>query len=480
MPVLEPAILTIFGITGDLAHRKLLPSLYYLAKNEMLPKSLRIIGITRTGTTIDKVMSSIREAVEAQGDSCDEEVLSWLESTISIVKMDITDSAEYIRLKKVHEKLEDEAGVCLNRLFYLAIPSQTFAPVVRELGQSGLNSGCQHGNTQSRLLVEKPFGFDLISAKELIADTSASFNEDQIYRIDHYLAKETVQNILTFRFQNPLFSGVWDTKHISQIVITAVESIGIEGRVIFYEQMGALRDLVQSHLLQLLALVTMDEPDNLTAESIHDAKLKLLKSVVPPLPDRIAQCVVRAQYQGYTNEVNNPDSRVETFVAVRLNIDHPSWRNTPIFLQTGKKLAEKVTEIKIVFHDKNIPKPHNTLIIRIQPNEGISLALRVKKPGFDKKVEEVPMDFYYSEAFETPHPDAYERVIVDVMRGDKTLFATSEEVIASWEIIEPILSAWDHNRAQLYKYEAGSRGPKEADELLESNSPKAPHQQAQR
>ncbi|HSX53586.1 MAG TPA: glucose-6-phosphate dehydrogenase [Patescibacteria group bacterium] len=465
---LPPAILTIFGITGDLAKRKLLPALYFLANDNLLPPSVKIIGVTRRGTTVSQVIENIRSAVELEGETPNPSTMKHIEQSISIIKMDITDPAEYVRLKVELDKVEDELGVCLNRLFYLAIPSQMFTPVVRQLGTSRLNSGCQHGTSESRLLVEKPFGYDLESAEELIEIISGSFPEKQVYRIDHYLAKETVQNILTFRFQNPLFESDWDNKHIGQIMITAAETIGIEGRVVFYEQMGALRDLVQSHLLQLLSLVTMERPKDFSAEAIHSAKLALLDAIPAPSPDVITKETVRGQYDGYKEEVNNPESSVETFAALKLQIDNDRWRNVPIVLSTGKKLAEKSTEICIVFEDKAHPGQRNYLTIRIQPKEGITLSIRVKKPGFDDHVQEVPMDFFYGNQLQAGHPDAYERVVVDVLRGDKTLFATKQEILSSWRIITPILEAWNADRVPLSTYLAGSNGPASATKMSQA------------
>lgn len=465
-----PAIITIFGITGDLAKRKLLPSLYHLAKDGLLPSSTKIVGVTRSGTTVDVILDTIQDSVESNTQvECKTETLEWLRSALSIVTMDVTNHAEYTRLKSELDTIEDTVGICLTRIFYLAIPSTMFSIVVERLGKQDLNSGCQHGEAESRLLIEKPFGYDLISAEELIANLQASFDEEQIYRIDHYLAKETVQNILTFRFQNPLFSNAWDADHISHILVTASESIGIEGRVAFYEQIGALRDLIQSHLLQLVALTTMDQPQDLSAQAIHDSKTKLLRSIRPPHENEMHAKAIRAQYINYRDEVANNDSTTETFAAVELHIDNTRWDKVPILVRTGKSLTEKVTEITIVYKDASNPSCRNTLTIRIQPNEGIVLDLRIKKPGFDDQIEHVQMDFCYQDKYtSTVHPDAYERVLIDSMRGDKTLFATSDEVIASWKVIQPILDAWNNNHSPLLTYDNGSWGPKEAEEMAKN------------
>jgi glucose-6-phosphate 1-dehydrogenase len=458
---LDAAILTIFGITGDLAQRKLLPALYYLQKDQLLPEHFMIVGVTRRGTTVDEVIQKIKTTVESNGGQCEPTVLQQLSKLISIVTMDITNGVDYVRLKTVLDAHETKAGVCLNRLFYLAIPSQVFTPVVRLIGEARLHTGCQHNVAESRVLIEKPFGFDTTSAHELIEVLSHDFTEDQIYRIDHYLAKETVQNILTFRFTNPLFENSWNAESIRQITITASEKIGIEGRATFYEQMGALRDLTQSHLLQLLGLTLMAKPPEMTSEAIHASKLAILRQVQPPHNDEMDRLTVRAQYEGYRQEVDNESSTVETFAQIQLSVDDPTWRNVPITIRTGKNLARKTTEILVVFGDEDIAH-QNQLVIRIQPNEGILLQMTIKKPGYEKKLETRQMDFYYGDELALPHPDAYERVLVDATRGDKTLFATSEEVMECWRIIQPILDAWSNNRPHLGTYSPSSDGPQTA------------------
>jgi len=466
MEELEPAILTIFGLTGDLAKRKLLPALYRLAHDEMLPKGFKIVGLSRRGTTVDEVLKVIRASVNAEGKRCSTTTMKRLEETLSIVDMDITQPKEYIRLKQELDSIENSVGQCLHRLFYLAIPSTLFESVVERLGEADLNTGCQHSTAESRLMIEKPFGYDLESAEELIKTLHQSFKEKQIYRIDHYLAKETVQNILTFRFNNPLFSGAWNHRDISHIMITAAESIGIEGRTDFYETTGALRDLVQSHLVQILSLVTMDEPANMSSDSIHKSKVALMKQIVPPSPDAITTQTVRGQYATYNQEVGNAHSQTETYAAIRFTVDNKSWHNTPMYIRTGKALASKVTEVTVVFKNDSKPDSFNYLTIRIQPNEGIILRLHIKKPGYLKKIENVPMDFCYDEHFGINSPGDYERVLVDALRGDKTLFATSEEVLESWRIIEPVLQSWQTDRQPLLVYENDSWGPKVAEHLL--------------
>lgn len=465
---MEPSLLIIFGITGDLAHRKLLPALYHLANDQLLPTPFRIIGVTRRGTTVPEIMAAIQNAVEATGETCQPKALAALKDTISIVTMDITQAGEYTNLKEELDHIENELGICMNRLFYLAIPSQVFGPIVKELGASKLNSSCQHGRADSRLLIEKPFGYDLASAQQLVEELEDVFSEKQIYRIDHYLAKETVQNILTFRLQNPLFQAVWNNKHISHVLVTAAESIGIEGRVNFYEQIGALRDIIQSHLLQIVTLITMEKPKKLTAEAIHAEKLKVLHDIKPPHADNMSEFTVRGQYQGYRQEVDNPTSSTETYAAIQLTSTNTRWANVPILIRTGKQLATKLTEVMIVFKEPDQPSTQNYLIIRIQPLEGITLSIHVKKPGFNTELEKVHMGFSYSSSVGAVNTDAYERVLADAMRGDKTLFATSEEVLESWRIVQPILDAWAKNRTPLHDYTAGSWGPAAAAGLAQS------------
>ncbi len=464
--VLPPAAIVVFGITGDLARRKLMPALYSLAKTGLLPEGLQIIGVTRSGMTVDALLDDIRATLAANGETIDEQTLTRLGGVTLIITMDISKVDEYAKLKQALDDHEKRVAACTNRLFYLAVPSQTFGSIAELLGQAGLAEGCDHRVGESRLLIEKPFGYDLQSARELIATLSQQFSESQVYRVDHYLAKETVQNILTFRFSNPLFRAVWDAETISGVMITAAESIGIEGRVAFYEQTGALRDIIQSHLLQLLALVAMEPPERMDAEAIHARKLEVLRAIKPIAPDEIATSTVRGQYEGYLEEVTNHSSVTETYAAIRLSIDTPRWKGVPILLRTGKALAEKVTEITLIFKDKDGAGDHqNALTLRIQPNEGISVQLQVKKPGFDAESEVVQMDFCYDQRSTGAHPDAYERVLVDALRGDKTLFATSDEVLAAWAVVEHVVQAWAMSDDNLRPYARGTWGPAAADTL---------------
>ncbi len=463
---LDPAILIIFGITGDLAKKYLLPALYRLAKNNFLPEHFEIIGVTRRDVAADTILHDLAKGLADQDMPAEPRVLASLKHRLQLFKMDLTTADGYTALLKHLNKIEDTHAVHMNRLYYLSIPPQVFGPVVRLLGETGHDASCQHGAASTRLLVEKPFGYDTKSAKNLIQEISVAYGDFQLYRIDHYLAKETVQNILTFRFNNPLFESVWNQDAISHIMISAIEKLDIQGRTAFYEQTGAVRDLIQSHLLQLLALTTMERPASMQSKDIHASKLKLLNAVVPVAPNQLADQVVLGQYQGYRQEVNNPKSDVETFAAIKLMINNKRWKNTPVFLRTGKALQTKSTTITIVFKARHAGEPQNKLTFHLQPDEGITLKLHAKTPGLTNEVHEVPMAFQYSSSFEGTQPDAYERVLVDAIRGDKTLFSSSQEVLASWRIIEAIVQDSSKKYLPPELYKKGSKGPTWANQLI--------------
>ncbi len=459
---LEPTIIVIFGITGDLSQRYLLPSLYHLIKDGLLNKQTVIIGVTRGNTTTEELFEKVELCVNEIDKVCDPDVLNTMHKRTSMIQMDLADPSAYDSLLKKLNAIEDEQGVCMNRLYYLSIPPKAYSPVVQLLGERGLNTSCQHGEAATRLLVEKPFGYDLTSAEELIKETAKVFKEEQIFRIDHYMAKETVQNILTFRFQNPIFEALWNAQHIASIEISAREQIGIVGRVEFYEPLGALRDLIQSHLLQILGIITMDMPEAMDSQHIHANKQLALEQVEPVPPDKVRLQTVRGQYRAYCQEVNNPTSTTETYAAVTVYVNNQRWQKVPITLLTGKALSERKSEVCINFRGET-NATSNSLRFRIQPNEGIELDLVTKNPGFDYETQTTAMDFSYSNDFaDHSHPDAYERVLVDAVRGDHTLFATSQEVLTSWRIIQPVLDAWANNADDLIIYESGSAGPQAA------------------
>lgn len=457
---MEPSILVIFGITGDLAKRYLLPSLYHLVDQDLLHDKTEIIGVTRGDLKLDELLSTVELCVNMADGVCDPVSVNKLRSKLRVRHMDVTKPEEYDALLKDLNKIEDKHGVHMNRLYYLSIPPTTAQPIITFLGEHGLNKSCPHGDASTRLLIEKPFGFDLTSAHELIETTSKQFHEEQVFRIDHYLAKETVQNILAFRFNNPIFEPLWNASYIDYIEVLANESLGIENRVNFYEQTGALRDIVQSHLLQVLALITMERPVANSSDKIHASKLKVMQDMQQIPSDKIVDDVIRAQYRNYRNEVNNQGSAVETYLALRMYIDSERWKSVPMIVRTGKSLVTKLSEVNVVFKPTSKSSEHNVLTFRIQPNEGINLSLRVKKPGFDYEVQPVEMDFQYKNAFsETFTPTAYERVLVDAFRGDHTLFATAAEIIESWRVVKPTLDAWKMSDADLQFYDEGSAGP---------------------
>jgi len=454
----QPLVLVIFGITGDLAQRKLLPALYQLAKAQELPEKLRIIGISRRDVSKDAVFERLAKFVGEAG--YDTSVEQHLKDQTEMRQMDLVDRNAYEQLLVRIRAVEADMGELGSRLYYLSIPSRAFMPIIRLLGDTGHNSPLANSQELPRLLIEKPFGYDLQSARELVTVLGEHFSEGQVYRIDHYVAKETVQNILTFRFKNPLFESIWNNMHIDHVGVVAHEKIDIEGRADFYEQTGALRDFVQNHLLQLLAIVTMARPRSFTSEEIHQQKLTLLEAIKPVAPDDVPQMTVRGQYEGYRDEVGNPDSAIETFASVRLWIDNDQWTGVPIMLESGKALQEKLTEVSVCFRQpEDAVEEENKLVFRIQPKEGITLHLQIKEPGIKNTTKGADMEFDYARSFNQRPAEAYERVIVDAIRGDQTLFATSAEVIRSWEIIEHVLEQWSRSDAGLISYAKGSMGP---------------------
>ncbi len=457
-------IIVIFGISGDLSKRKLLPALYHLVRMDLLPNDTKIVGITRQDISVNSLINTDSICSLEPDHLCDTEALKRFQQMLDVFKMDLVDPGDYQKLASYLQKIESSHGKAMNRLIYLSIPPQVFGPIVRNLGESGLNKPSESAKF-CHLLVEKPFGYDATSARELIAVVDQYFSESQVYRIDHYLAKETAQNILAFRFNNPIFESIWDSKHVKQITVTATESIGIEGRTIFYEQTGALRDLIQSHLLQLLSMVTMEKPISSSSGDVHKAKVELLRSIEPIRPDAVEQQSIRGQYYSYRHEVNNQKSISETYAALKLEINNNRWRGTPIYIQTGKGLAEKRTSIQLVF--SNDDSQNNTLTFNLQPQESIEIDLRVKRPGYGTQIETTKMDFHYERSFaKGESPDAYERVLVDALNGDSTLFATRDEVMATWDIIESVVQNWQNTEKGLAFYKKGT----DADDLIKALS----------
>lgn len=432
--VSQPTILVIVGISGDLSKRKLLPAIHRISRAGLLPEHFKIVGVTRRNLTKADVLP--------HGKNAD------LDKMVELYHMDLADPAAYHKLAEHLESIERHFKTKAQHLFYLSVPPQITRQVVTMLGHAGLFE-----YSGSKLLLEKPFGTDLESAEELVQYLSTHCAEDQIYRIDHYLAKEMAQNLLVLRTGNALFGQTWNKDFIESIEIVAAEEIGIEGRTAFYEQTGALRDFIQSHLLQMAALVLMELPADGSRENIPKERLKALEALDPPTD--ITADVTRGQYVGYRAEVGVADSTVETFVRLRLSSRDPRWEGVPITLTTGKAMDTKTTEVRVRYRSHGTAQS-NELVLRVQPNEGLTLNIWVKRPGYEHAVQPLPLVLNYENHFtENDLPDAYERVFVDAMRNDHALFTTSAEVLASWRILAPIQHAWSMQSDDLVFYDPG-------------------------
>ncbi len=448
-----PLIIIIFGISGDLSQRKLLPALYHLMKRDELPSDLRIVGVSRRNIEVASVYENLHERIAE--DDLDSETLSRLQASTEMFQLDTESKEAYAAFKEHLRNVSDKLGDGVSRIYYLSIPAQAFMTAVHYLGETGHHEPFASDSERPRILIEKPFGYDTHSAKELVSVVDEHFGELQAYRIDHYLAKETAQNILTFRFRNPLFKSIWNAKHIEQIKIVAHESIGIENRVSFYEQTGALRDFIQSHLIQLLALVVMEEPDSFESHDIHAAKLRLLEDIKTISTDEVSAIALRGQYDSYRHEVGNKDSLTETFARLTLHVHNAQWRDIPMVLETGKGLRDKTSKILVTFKNEDPECGPNILTFRIQPREGITMSLQAKRPGLDKDTETVEMEFDYEKSYGNT-TEAYERVIIDAIRADQSLFASADEVLSSWRIMENVLTSWQKNSHDLRIYPIGS------------------------
>jgi len=480
----QPCSVVIFGATGDLAHRKLIPALYNLAADGELPPAVTVVGFARRDKKDDEFRAELEESTRKfSRQSVRDEIWKTFAQSIFYHQSEFEDDSGYKTLVAKLNKIDKERGTRGNRLFYLAAAPDQFEPILKNLKAAGLNQASE--GSWARVIVEKPFGTDLASARELNRIVRNSFAEEQTYRIDHFLGKETAQNILVLRFANAIFEPLWNTRYIDHVQITAAETLGVEGRAGYYEGAGALRDMVQNHLLQLLCLVAMEAPTDLRADGIRDEKVKVVRSLRRLTAERVAMDAVRAQYAegaingksvpGYRSEKNvDPKSMTETFVALRLNIDNWRWWDVPIYMRVGKRLPKSGTEISV--HFKNAPlvlfnkesADQNVLVIRIQPDEGISLRMQAKMPGTSFRIEPVKMDFHYGTSFGTASPEAYERLLLDAMSGDATLFARRDEVEEAWAFIDTIERTWQTKRDApgLFFYAAGSWGPEEADDLL--------------
>jgi glucose-6-phosphate 1-dehydrogenase len=472
----EPCALIIFGASGDLTRRKLMPALYALACRRLLPPGFAVLGVARSAMEVQEFRRQMREAVQQHSrDTFREEAWRVLANTMDYVAAGVDDPDLERKVGAALADLEARAGSGGNRVWYLALPPAAAPPLIGSLGRL-------RGPGWVRVVLEKPFGHDLESARELNRLLHEQFAEHEIFRIDHYLGKETVQNLLVLRFANGVFEPLWTRQFVDNVQITVAESLGVEGRGAFYDQTGALRDIFQNHILQLLALVTMEPPLDFTAESVRNEKLKALRGVLTPGPKH----VVRGQYgpgvvdgvevPGYREESGvPPDSQTETYVAAKFYIDNWRWADTPFYLRTGKRLARRETTVSIAFK----PAPHppfallagediqaNALVVHVQPDEGLSLEVNAKVPGQGLTIRPVDLGFLYGSSFPVDLPEAYERLILDCLLGDPTLFMRADEIEEQWALVEPILAYWRRERVSFPNYPAGSWGPRAATHLL--------------
>jgi glucose-6-phosphate 1-dehydrogenase len=486
----QPCSLVIFGGSGDLAKRKLLPALYNLALDGVLPANFAVVGIGRREFDDEIFRGVAREGVESfSRRPLDPNHWPDFERSLFFHRGSIDDAGSYVALKARLDEIEATCGIPGNRVFYLSIPPDHFRTCVEQLRAAELVTPPGGPGPFTRIIVEKPIGHDLASAREVNETLARVFDERQIFRIDHYLGKETVQNILVMRFGNAIFEPLWNQKYIDHVQLTVAEEEGVGTRAGYYDGAGALRDMVQNHILQLLCHVAMEPPWSLDANVVRDHKLEVIQCLRPVTGDEVDSCVVRAQYAGgfhrgeavpgYRQEQDvRRDSTTETYVALQVFIDNWRWAGVPFYLRTGKRLPKRASEIAVHFkdvpqilfnRDREAPLASNVLALRIQPDEGLSLRISAKLPGPQVQVYPVKMDFQYGSTFGEQSPEAYERLLLDVMAGDATLFMRRDAVEASWEWIEPIVEAWERSGARwLPEYDAGSWGPVEGDRLMES------------
>ncbi|HEX8036171.1 MAG TPA: glucose-6-phosphate dehydrogenase [Ktedonobacterales bacterium] len=487
----QPCIMVIFGATGDLTHRKLLPALYNLALEQPLPPQFTVVGVARRPFSNEEFRQQALESINrfSRNRPVNQAVWETFSRGLYYHQSQFDDTDGYRRLAELLEQLDRERGTGGNHVFYMATPPSYYPSIADRLHEADLaKKGAASTSPWTRVIIEKPFGHDLQSALALNAELNKSFTEEQIYRIDHYLGKETVQNIMVLRFANGIFEPIWNRRYIDNVQITVAESIGVDGRADYYEEAGAMRDMIQNHMMQLLTLVGMEPPANFDANAVRDEKVKVLRSIPPMQENEIAADTVRAQYgpgllggvpvPGYRQEKGvDPQSRTETFVALKLAVESWRWAGVPFYLRHGKRLAKRTTEIAITFKrppyllfrgtgaDQMQP---NVLSLRIQPNEGISLVFDAKVPGQEMQLRSVNMDFLYGSSFGVEPPEAYERLLLDCMLGDSTLFTRIDESEYSWRLVDNIENAWARQPAStIAQYEPGTWGPKEADALIE-------------
>jgi glucose-6-phosphate 1-dehydrogenase len=482
----EPCAMVIFGATGDLTSRKLVPALYNLQRERRLPAGFSVVGFARRDWSDDFFRQQLLEGINQNSRSGAAEPALWdsFAQGITYHRSDFTNPEGFHSLAERLRQIDQERGTAGNRVFYLATPPDSYDDIIRNLGVAGLARPTEGGWV--RIIVEKPFGHDLTTAQALNQQLLSVFDERQVYRIDHYLGKETVQNILVFRFANGIFEPLWNRGYVDHVQITVSEQIGVEGRGGYYDHSGALRDMIQNHLMQLLSLVAIEPPASYDTDGVRDEKVKVLRSIRPITPQEAAQFSVRAQYgpgasggepvPGYRQEQGvNPDSQTETYVALKLFVENWRWAGVPFYLRSGKRLPKRVSEIAVqfrsaplmIFQDAptNDIEP-NLLVMKIQPDEGITLRFSSKVPGQTTQIRPVSMDFRYGTTFGVDSPEAYERLLLDCLLGDSTLFTRRDEVEASWRLITPILEGWASGQPKIATYESGGWGPQEADDFI--------------
>ncbi len=484
--VVEPCTVVLFGASGDLAKRKVIPAMFDLAQHKALGARYAIIGFSRTAMTDESFRSTIGEAAKTISEVGPIDPQQWSEFAANLYYSpgDYGKPESYVALAKRLKEISEAKQLGGNLLFYISTPPEVYRDIVEQIGKAGLNKPASP-DSWVRIIIEKPFGRDLASAEDLNSKVLSVFDEKQVYRIDHYLGKDTVQNLLVLRFGNGIFEPLWNRNYVDHVQITAGETLGVERRGGFYETTGALRDMIQSHVLQLTALTAVEPPASFDAVSVLDEKLKLLQSIRPFNPELMAQSVVRAQYAagkigdkdvpGYRQEQGvDPNSHTETFVAAKVEIDNWRWAGVPFYLRTGKRLAKRSTEIVIqfrcaphmVFRNKGIEP--NRLVLNIQPDEGISVSFSAKRPGTEMNIGNVTMKFSYEEGFGKATRPAYATLLNDCVRGDATLFDSGDNVEAAWSLVDPILDVWNATKsATVPQYPSGSWGPAESDALLE-------------
>jgi glucose-6-phosphate 1-dehydrogenase len=477
----DPCVVVIFGASGDLTARKLMPALFSLACEGLLPEHFAVVGVARSELDDDSFRQKVKEGIEKFSRLKPDECSAWPKFAEGLYYHQATydDSAGYMSLGKLLAKIDKKAGTGCNCLFYLSTPPLLYPVIVEQLGKVGLAQ--QTGDTWRRIIIEKPFGYDLPSAIELNRQVHEVFEESQVYRIDHYLGKETVQNLLVFRFANAIFEPLWNRNYIDHVQIMVSEDVGLGSRAGYYDTAGVMRDMVQNHLLQLFTLTAMEPPAEFNATSLRDEKVKVLKAVRPIRPEEVGEYTIRAQYRSYRDEKGvAPGTETATYTAIKLYIDNWRWRNVPFYLRSGKALPDKLTEVTIQF--RHVPHlmfplapgdqlPPNTLSLCLQPNEGMQLSFETKIPGAGMRTRSVDMTFLYEQDFgKNTLPDAYERLILDALQGDAALFTRGDEIELAWRIVDPILQGWQSKYAPpLIFYESGTWGPSKAEEFIKAD-----------